>query len=138
MNSRTGSGGFSFSYTVPVGDINYGGHMGNDKYLALFHEARVSFLESIGLSEADIGGGIGMIMSAAYVAFKGEIFLHHRLTIRVWVSEMKDIKFTFEYRIFREKDGAEVAAGYTKMAAFDYKARRPARVPESFKKAAGL
>ncbi len=29
---------FRVSYTVPIGDINYGGLRGNDKYLALFHE----------------------------------------------------------------------------------------------------
>jgi acyl-CoA thioesterase FadM len=32
---------FTTTYTVPIADINYGGHLGNDRPLALFNEARV-------------------------------------------------------------------------------------------------
>jgi acyl-CoA thioesterase FadM len=38
------STGFRARYPVRVGDINYGGHLGNDKYLLLFHDARLAYL----------------------------------------------------------------------------------------------
>ena len=40
---------FKWPYKVPISDINYGGHMGNDKSLALFHEARIAFLKHLGI-----------------------------------------------------------------------------------------
>ena len=44
---------FAGAYTVRVGDINYGGHMGNDKALLLFHDARLYFLGKYDFSESD-------------------------------------------------------------------------------------
>jgi len=35
---------------VRVGDINYGGHLGNDKFLLFFHGARLNFFSELGFS----------------------------------------------------------------------------------------
>ncbi len=32
---------FKTNFAVRIGDINYGGHMGNDKFLLIFHDARL-------------------------------------------------------------------------------------------------
>jgi len=66
---------FRVRYPVRIGDINYGGHLGNDKYLLLFHDARLAYLAGLGASEKDIGGGAGLIMSEAHVRFQAEVFL---------------------------------------------------------------
>ena len=44
---------FQTEITVRVTDLNYGGHLGNDKLLSLIHEARVAFLACFGFSEMD-------------------------------------------------------------------------------------
>jgi acyl-CoA thioester hydrolase len=36
---------FETQLKVRIGDINYGGHMGNDAVLTLAHQARIEFLE---------------------------------------------------------------------------------------------
>jgi len=60
---------FIMKYKVHISDINYGGHMGNDRSLSLFHEARIVFLKSLGYSEMNIGNGIGIIMKDAHVDY---------------------------------------------------------------------
>ena len=35
---------FSTNIAVRITDINYGGHVGNDSFLSLIHEARQQFL----------------------------------------------------------------------------------------------
>ena len=35
---------FATELEVRVGDVNYGGHLGNDALLGLLHEARIRFL----------------------------------------------------------------------------------------------
>ncbi len=44
---------FSFSTTIKIRitDLNYGGHVGNDVFLSLIHEARQQFLIAHGYSE---------------------------------------------------------------------------------------
>ena len=51
----------STHYKVRIADINYGGHMGNDKALFIFHEARINFLDYFGYSEASISDDVGII-----------------------------------------------------------------------------
>ena len=64
---------FHTKLTVRVGDINYGGHLGNDRVLGLAHEARVRWLASHNFSEADVSGA-GLIMADAALVFRREAF----------------------------------------------------------------
>ncbi len=124
--------GFRARFPVRVGDINYGGHLGNDKFLLLFHDARLAFLASLGASEKDIGGGTGLIMSEAHLRFQAEAFLGEELEVSVRPREVQASRFTLEYGVTRVADGAPVASGSTVLAGFDYAKRRVARLPRAF------
>ena len=126
---------FNTSFIVRIGDINYGGHVGNDKLLLVFHDARLRYLQSLGYSEIDIGNGAGLIMIEAHIFFKGEIFLGDKLLVGVRIREMGKVKLSFEFRVQRESDGKVVTTGSTFMAAFDYEQRRVCKIPEEFFKA---
>lgn len=116
---------------VRVGDINYGGHMGNDKALLVFHDARIRFLETLGFREGDIGGP-GIIMRDAHVAYRKEVFLHDVLLADVGIDEVSNVSLNMIYTVRREKDDAVVFTGSTGLLAFDYDARRPVKIPEAF------
>ena len=116
---------------VRVGDINYGGHMGNDKALLVFHDARLRFLESLGFSEKNIGGP-GIIMRNAHVSFRKEVFLHDILIVDVGIDNVTTSSFNVIYSIRRESDDAIVFSGSTGLVAFDYEIRRPVRIPDAF------
>jgi len=119
-------------YEVRVGDINYGGHMGNDKSLLLFHDARIKFLESLDFSEKNIGDETGTIMSEAHIYFKKEVFLHDLLFIDVSISEVTTSSMIINYLVHRENDAVVVLKGSTKIIAFDYDKKRVKRIPEVF------
>ncbi len=121
------------AWKVGIGDINYGGHMGNDRFLTLFQEARLRFLASLGGSEKEIGGGIGLIMSEAHVFFKAEAFWGEELEVAVKVADLQEVRFSLEYEVVRPADGRQVAAGSTRLVAFDYARRRVTRIPEGFR-----
>ena len=123
------------SFIVRIGDINYGGHVGNDKLLLVFHDARLRYLKSLGYSEMDIGNGAGLIMIEAHIFFKGEIFLGDELLVGVRIGDRGKIKLSFEFLVQRESDGKVVATASTLMAAFDYDQRRVCKIPEEFLKA---
>lgn len=122
---------------IRVGDINYGGHMGNDKALLVFQDARIRFLESLGFSERNIGGP-GIIMRDTHVLFKKEVYLHDVLTVNVGIENVSSSSFDMLYTVRRLSDDAVVFTGSTGLVAFDYELRRPVRIPEVFlKKIAG-
>jgi YbgC/YbaW family acyl-CoA thioester hydrolase len=128
---------FSTRFRVRIGDINYGGHLGNDKFLLLFHDARIEFLQSLGLAESNIGDGVGLIMSEAHVNYKAEVFLGDELRVQVRVTDLQAVRFRMEYKITRGVDQALVATGFTQMAAFDYQQRRICKLPAGFRARVG-
>jgi acyl-CoA thioester hydrolase len=119
------------TFEVRVGDINYGNHMGNDKALLVFHDARLKLLESLGFSEKNIGGP-GIIMRDAHVSFRKEVYLHDELTVDVGIENVSNSSFEMIYTVRRISDDEVVFTGNTGLVAFDYELRRPVRIPEVF------
>ena len=129
---------FSFSTEIPVriGDINYGGHLGNDKVLSLLHEARVRFLKRYGFTELDIDGR-SIIMLDAVVVYRAEVFHGEILNIEVAVADMNNLGCDIMYRVTNRETGKEVVRAKTGIAFFDYGKRKVVEMPEKFKTAVG-
>lgn len=124
---------FRTKFQVRIGDINYGGHMGNEKYLLLFHDARIRYLSSLGFSEMNIGENTSLIMSEANIKYKAEIFVDDELNVGVKVAELGAVKFKIEYQVERVSDDKQVATGHTWMVAFDYQQRKVRKIPAEFR-----
>ncbi|MFQ5769217.1 MAG: acyl-CoA thioesterase [bacterium] len=122
---------FSTEVRVRVNDINYAGHLSNDKVLTLMHEARVRYLDKYGFTELDIAGR-GTIMTEAMILFKSEAFYGDTLRIDVTVDEFHKYGCCFFYKFSNKETGREVATAKTGMVFFDYKKRKIIEVPEQF------
>lgn len=120
---------YSGTYRIRIGDINYGGHMGNDKALLLFHDARLYFLGQHGFAENDIGGA-GLIMGEAHVYFKKEVFRGDELKVNIHIEDLNSFSFVMHYTVMRDEE--EVMYGSTKLIAFDYDRRKVAKIPDAF------
>lgn len=117
---------------IRVTDLNYGGHLGNDRVLALVHEARVRFLASIGASEKN-AFGIGMAMVDAVVLFRAEGFQGDRVQVGVGVADITSRSWDLLYRLWLPDKGRELALVKTGMVGFDYATRKVAELPEPFR-----
>lgn len=122
---------FTTRVTVAIGDINYGGHLGNDAVLRLAQEARIRFLATFNASELDVEGR-GIIMADAAVMYRAEAFHGNELDIHVAVADLNRSGCDFLYQLVRVSDGREIARVKTGIVFFDYAARKVARVPEGF------
>ena len=123
---------FTAQYTVTIGDINYGRHLGNDRALVIFQEARIRYLERFGLSEGNIGEGKGLVVVEAGCRYLREVFLHDELEVQVTLGEVQGKKATFLFAVTRKGDGQQVLSGFTAILAFDYAQRKVAELPEQF------
>ncbi len=124
-------------FTIRISDINYGGHMGNDRALSLFQDARIFFLEEMGFSEKKIGENIGVILTKAEVEYKREVFLHDELMATVTPGEIRSRSFELVYSFTRQCDGAEVFKGKTVLVAYDYYSSKTTQLPGQFLKELG-
>ena len=126
-----------FRFTVPcrvrVADVNYGGHVSDAAILSYFQDARIAYLRRLGsFAELEIGG-CGLILPEAHVYYRAELFLEDELIIGVRVGELRRSALVMDYRI--ERVGTLAAEGTTRLVAFDYRMRRPVRLPDAFQTA---
>ena len=124
---------FSFSTTVCVriDDINYAGHLSNDRVLSLMHEARVRYLGQFGFTELDVDG-VGTIMTDALVLYKNESFHGETLEIKITAGEFRKYGCELFYRLSNPLTGKEIARAKTGLAFFDYEKRKMADIPSVF------
>jgi acyl-CoA thioester hydrolase len=121
---------FSTNIQIRITDVNYGGHVGNDSFLSLVHEARLQFLARKGFSEMDVMG-VGLIMADAGIEFKKEMAYGDTVKISVAATGFDRIGFDLFYLLEVEKDGVTTIAGKAKtgMMCFDYTNKKKAAIP---------
>ena len=122
---------FSVNYKVTISDINYGGHMGNERALLLFQQSRIELFKSLGVTEINVGDNVGTIQKDAHVYYKGEVYLGDELTIIIKNIDIKKTSLNFIYSV-EKSEGAVVLEGSTIIVAFDYRKKKVARFSQEF------
>ncbi|MCW3088338.1 MAG: hypothetical protein JWQ78_1724 [Sediminibacterium sp.] len=121
---------FSTTITIRVTDLNYGGHVGNDSFLSLIHEARQQFLLSHGYKELAIGG-YGLIMADVAIEFKKELNYGDEVKISVAAAGFDKLGFDLYYLLEVVEAEQPVLAGKAKtgMLCFDYANKKKVVLP---------
>ncbi|TGE27535.1 thioesterase family protein [Hymenobacter metallicola] len=116
---------YSLTVQIPVRitDLNYGGHLGNDALLSVLHEARVQFLQHVGLTELDHATRLGTIMADVAIEYKGEAFYGDVLHIQLAATDLSKYGFDVVYWV-KNQEGREIARAKTGMLLFDYNTRK--------------
>lgn len=127
---------FQFTTEIPIRitDLNYGGHVGNDRILGLLHEARVLFLTHYGFTELDVSGS-SLIMSDVAIEFKRELHYGDRLIVSVAISNFTRAAFELYYKIevLTEDKKMVAVSAKTGMVCYDYTSSKVCSVPQEFK-----
>ncbi len=121
---------FSTTIVIRITDLNYGGHVGNDVFLVLAHEARQQFLHQYGYTELDFGGA-GLIMADAAIEFKRELIYRDEVKVSVAASGFDKLGFDFHYLIEVKAGETWLLAGKVKtgMVCYNYEAKKRVPVP---------
>lgn len=122
---------FSTKIEIRIGDVNYGGHVGNDAILSLMHTARLKYLDHHGYSELDMEG-VSMIMADSAIQYKGESFFGDTITIFIKAVEFNKYGFDLIYKLINQ-DQKDIAFAKTGMLCFDYEKRSLCSLPEKLK-----
>lgn len=123
---------FSIKYKIKDEDINYGGHVGNERALLFFQMVRIKFFESLGLSELNIGDNIGVIQRNSFVEYNKELFLDDEITIQITDIQLEKNKFNIYYEVYNQEKKLAIN-GSTLLLPFSYTEKKLKRVPSIFK-----
>ncbi|MCB0699915.1 MAG: acyl-CoA thioesterase [Chitinophagales bacterium] len=125
---------FETSIPIRIGDVNYGGHVGNDSILSIVHESRVQMLKKFDYSEMD-AAGVGLIMADVAIAYKGESFYGDVLNVTMYAEEFTSVSFDLLYDISTTRNGETISIAHAKtgMVCFDYDNRKVTAMPEQLK-----
>ncbi|MFY7651669.1 MAG: acyl-CoA thioesterase [Chitinophagaceae bacterium] len=123
---------FTTQIPVRITDVNYGGHVGNNAFLGILHEARMQFLQQYNCSEMNFFG-CGLIMLDAAISFKRELFYGQVLTVNVTISSFTRLGFDMFYQITIPGDKGPIVAAEAKtgMMCFDYELKKKTNVPDA-------
>jgi acyl-CoA thioester hydrolase len=125
---------FSTIIKIRITDLNYGGHVGNDSFLSLIHEARQQFLNHFGYSELQIEN-TSLIMADAAIEFKKE--LNYKDEVKISVAAFGFDKYGFDIfyklEIMQEQNLMLAGKAKTGMLCYDYQNKKLMLVPEKLK-----
>ena len=123
---------FTTEIIVRATDLNYGGHVGNDKILTLVQDARVTYYRTLGFkNELNFEGDVGQIIADAAVVYKSEAFLADTLVFNLAISEFTKYGFDLITLITNKESGKEVARVKNGIVCFDYARKKVVPVPAS-------
>ncbi|MGN6351922.1 MAG: acyl-CoA thioesterase [Parafilimonas sp.] len=127
---------FSTKIKIRITDLNYGGHVGNDSFLSLIHEARMQFLNSLGYSELKLEG-TSLIMFDAAIEFKSELNYGDEVKISVAAGGFNTRGFDIFYKleIIHANEYTVAAKAKTGMLCYDYTNKKLTGLPQKVKEA---
>lgn len=131
MSTPSASSDFRTILTVRVGDLNYGGHLGNDRIVGYFQEIRVRWLQQFGWTELDVAG-VGILQTELAVRYRRQAFLGDMLEGLLGIEKVKTRGVDLAYTLLRTSDQKVIAEGSTGLIFFDYATQQVTHTPEAF------
>ena len=122
---------FEYQDQLRVTDMNYGNHLGNDKVLGLFHDARLKWMKSINQNELSFYGQ-GLIQHDAVINYKSEAFCQDDIIVKLFVDDIDSRSFDIYYQMIHLNKGNDIAIGKTGMTFFNYKDKKITNTPQLF------
>lgn len=122
---------FSHDISVRITDLNFANHLAHDSIISLLHEVRAQFFADNNMSELDVDG-YGIIMADIGVCYRAEAHFDQMLTVEIGLGDFSSKGCDIFYRMSCKKTGTVVAVAKTGIVFFDYAAKKPVEVPQSF------
>ncbi len=123
---------FSLPIEVRFRDIDALGHVNNAVYFTYMEQARIGYMQTVGLRSARAEAS-SFIIAEATCQFKAPVTLGTPLVVRVRVAELRNSSFVMEYSIEDHATGSVMALGRTVNVAYDYAAACSIPIPDEWR-----
>ena len=124
MSQPAASAQFRFSIAFPIhyDHIDAQRHLNNVAYFLFMQQARLAYLQEVGLWHGDSFDSIGMILLESSCTFRMPAQYGETVTVWTRISRLGNKSFDFEYRLVTER--GEIAVGRSVQVCYDYEKQR--------------
>lgn len=128
---------FYHSIEVRYGDLDPQGHVNNARFLTYLEQARISYIQHLGLWRGGSFLDVGIILADVHLTFRQPILFGQPVRVGVRVIRLGNKSLHMEYAIEDSRDAKELATASTALVAYDYRSERTIPVPEHWRVAIG-
>ncbi|HLE50602.1 MAG TPA: thioesterase family protein [Anaerolineales bacterium] len=127
---------FRFFHPIEVryGDLDPQGHVNNACYLTYMEQARIAYIQSLGLWPGGTFLDIGIILAEAQVVFNSPILYGQKVRVGVRVSRLGNKSLTMDYLLEDAENGKRLASGSSVLVTYNYRDARSLPIPEDWRK----
>jgi acyl-CoA thioester hydrolase len=127
---------FRFFHPIEVryGDLDPQAHVNNAKYLTYMEQARIAYIQQLGLWDGRSFLEIGIILADAHITFHAPILFGQEVRVGVRVSRLGNKSMAMEYRLEDGGTNERLASGSTVLVAYDYQAARTIPIPAGWRR----
>lgn len=127
---------FRFYHPIEIryGDLDPQGHVNNSRYLTYMEQARIAYIQHLGLWKGGSFLDIGIILADVQVTFLAPILFGEQIRVGLQVTRLGNKSISMEYIIDESQSGQEYASGSTVVVAYDYSDYCTIPIPEHWRK----
>ena len=93
----------NFDLSIYTFDIDAAGHVGNNVYLQWVEMGRCKFLEAVNFPiHTAMASGVAPVIANMNIAYKKPLYLGEKVLLEMWLSELKKVTHTLEFRFYNE------------------------------------
>ena len=120
---------------VRYGDLDPQGHLNNARYMTYFEQARVGYIQHLGLWDGRSFLDLGVILANAQVTYLSAVRMDQQVRVGVRVTRLGGKSFAMEYSLEETPTQKELARGSTVLVTYDYHNAQPVPIPEVWRHA---
>lgn len=120
---------FYHALEIRYGDLDPQGHVNNARYLSYIEQARVAYIQNLGLWDGRSWLDIGIILANVNMNFKAPLLFGTALKVGVRVSRLGNKSLTMVYSLVDSTNGKEIADATTVLVTFDYHSQHSTPIP---------
>jgi len=126
---------FRFHHPIEVryGDLDPQGHVNNARYLTYLEQARIAYIQALGLWKGGSFLDVGIILADARVTFKAPIQYGTPVRVGVRITRMGNKSLTMEYLLEDADSGQYLATGASVLVAYDYHRASAIPIPDDWR-----
>ena len=128
----------AFNFTIPIqvryADLDAQWHVNNSRFLTFMEQARLEYLQRLGLFDGKTFMDLRMIIADVHVAYKAPIVLGQKISVSTRAMKIGNKSITFEYVIEDSETGVVCGTGEVVGVCFNYTTHGTVPVPVEWRK----
>lgn len=130
---------FRFYHPIEVryGDLDPQAHVNNASFLTYMEQARINYIQALGLWDGRTFMDIGIILAEAQVVYRAPIYYGQKVRGGVRVSKLGTKSLTMEYVLEDVESGQCLATGKSVLVTYDYHQACSIPIPDEWRQRIG-